>query len=125
MISHNGHALAEMPVQRRARRVGLVYVNTHDVGIQRKRQGKGFAYVSAGGKLIKSPRILSRIEALVIPPAWEDVWICPHPSGHIQAIGRDAFGRRQYLYHPKWETIRTATKYDRMQLMVDLLPRIR
>ncbi len=127
MSNRNGHTLtiAALPVQRRARKVGLTYVNNFEAGINRRRQGKSFVYVSSRGKPIKAARMLHRIESLVIPPAWEEVWICSQANGHIQAIGRDDFGRRQYLYHPKWQSISTATKYDRMHLLVELLPRIR
>jgi DNA topoisomerase I len=111
--------------KRRARKVGLLYVNPFERGIERRRHGKGFTYVSPSGKTVKSASTRKRIESLVIPPAWEDVWICPKSRGHIQAVGRDAAGRKQYIYHPRWVTVSSATKYDRMHLMAKLLPRIR
>lgn len=103
----------------------LVYVNDFDHGICRRRCGRGFTYVSEQGKTITSARSRKRIKGLAIPPAWTDVRICSDPRGHIQAVGRDAAHRRQYIYHPDWDYIRSETKYDRMQLMAEKLPRIR
>ena len=68
---------------------------------------------------------LARIRALAIPPAWTDVWICPRADGHLQATGRDARGRKQYRYHPRWREVRDETKYDRMIAFGRALPRIR
>jgi DNA topoisomerase I len=110
---------------RRARKVGLRYVNGYETGIRRRRCGNGFSYVSATGRTIRSQRERKRIGALAIPPAWQDVWICPTGRGHIQAMGRDADGRLQYIYHERWQAVSAATKYDRMHLMAELLPRIR
>ena len=109
----------------RARRAGLVYVNDFEKGYSRRRCGKGFTYLSTRGKTLRSARTRKRIEALAIPPAWEDVWICPSARGHIQATGRDEAGRKQYRYHERWHAISTATKFDRMALFGRLLPRIR
>lgn len=111
--------------QRRAARAGLVYVNDFDAGISRQRCGRGFTYKSSSGRTISSKRTRQRIESLVIPPAWEDVWICSLSNGHIQARGVDEDGRTQYIYHEKWNAISQATKFDRMQLFSELLPRIR
>lgn len=111
--------------ERRARRAGLVYINGNEKGYGRRRCGKGFTYLSIHGKTLKSERTRKRIEALVIPPAWEEVWICPTGNGHIQATGRDEGGRKQYLYHERWQAISNATKFDRMSLFGRLLPRIR
>ena len=111
--------------KRRAKKVGLVYVNHFDRGITRRRCGRGFTYVTATGKTVTSKRTRQRIESLVIPPAWQDVWICPQSTGHIQAVGRDEEGRKQYIYHSKWQAVSSATKYDRMHLMAELLPRVR
>ena len=77
------------------------------------------------GRRITSAEELARIRSLVIPPAWEDVWICPDPRGHLQATGRDARGRKQYRYHPKWREVRDETKYDRMIGFAQALPQIR
>jgi len=82
-------------------------------GWGRKRAGRGFAYVDEHGDRL-GPEEVERVKALVIPPAWEDVWITPHPNGHLQAVGTDAAGRRQYLYHPDWRTRRDAEKFDRV-----------
>lgn len=111
--------------KRRAKKVGLIYVNNFDLGIRRRRCGRGFVYLSPSGKKIRSLRHRQRIEALVIPPAWREVWICPKTTGHIQAVGFDDNGRKQYIYHPKWQAISSATKYDRMHLMAEVLPRVR
>ena len=85
----------------------------------------GFEYLNAQGRRIRDPRVLRRLAALAIPPAWKDVWICPDPRGHLQATGRDARGRKQYRYHPAWRTCRDETKFDRMQVFAAALPAIR
>ena len=103
----------------------LLYVNKFTNGLRRRRRGKGFSYYSVHTKTPVSARTRARVESLAIPPAWEDVWICANSKGHIQAVGRDEAGRRQYIYHTRWKAISAATKYDRMQLMAELLPRIR
>ncbi|TWT54834.1 Eukaryotic DNA topoisomerase I, catalytic core [Rubripirellula amarantea] len=110
---------------RRARKAGLKYVNDFDDGITRRRCGRGFVYRLPSGKTLKSKTHRQRIDSLVIPPAWEDVWICPHSDGHIQAKGIDEAGRPQYIYHDAWHAISTAAKFDRMELFSELLPRIR
>jgi DNA topoisomerase-1 len=112
------------PVQS-ARAAGLRYVSDLGPGIRRKRAGKGFAYLSAEGAPVKDKETLRRIKALVIPPAWTDVWVCSDPRGHIQATGRDARGRKQYRYHPRWREVRDAVKYDRMLSFAEALPKIR
>jgi len=94
-------------------------------GIRRRRCGRGFSYLGPDTALIKDPRTLARIKALVIPPAWEDVWICADPQGHIQAIGTDAAGRRQYRYHDLWREQRDQEKHDRVLEFGAALPRIR
>jgi DNA topoisomerase-1 len=90
---------------------GLRYVTDSTPGIRRLRRGKSFSYTDAQGKKITAERTLFRIRSLVIPPAWENVWICPLENGHIQATGRDARGRKQYRYHSKWREHRDETKY--------------
>jgi DNA topoisomerase-1 len=85
----------------------------------------GFRYVGADGKSIRAAAALKRIRALAVPPAWQDVWICPDARGHIQATGRDARGRKQYRYHQGWRAFRDETKFDRLQAFADALPRIR
>jgi DNA topoisomerase IB len=93
-------------------------------GIRRIRCGRGFRYLDAGAGQ-PDPRTLARIKALVIPPAWQDVWICPNPNGHIQAMGTDSAGRRQYLYHELWRTRRDAGKHDRILGFAIALPGLR
>ena len=108
-----------------AKIAGLYYVNDDEPGIRRKRCGRGFSYMDENGRLIRDPEVRNRLEALRIPPAWIDVWICPRPDGHLQATGRDEKGRKQYLYHILWRQQRSQVKYDRMILFGDALPRIR
>lgn len=108
-----------------ARAVGLRYVNDDMPGIRRQRRGRGFSYIDTQGKVIDDPEERERIEALVIPPAWIDVWICPSPNGHLQATGRDAKGRKQYRYHPQWSETRGQTKYHRLLQFGEALPLIR
>jgi DNA topoisomerase-1 len=108
-----------------AKAAGLTYVSHESPGITRKHSGKGFVYLDAKGKTIRNRDTLARIQALVIPPAWKDVWICPSPCGHIQAVGRDARGRRQYRYHDKFRQVRDENKYGHMLHFVKALPKIR
>jgi DNA topoisomerase I len=108
-----------------ARAAGLRYVNDSSPGVRRKRSGKGFSYRAPTGELVHQKERLNRIRALVIPPAWTDVWICSSPLGHIQATGRDARGRKQYLYHQRWREYRDETKYGRMIDFGRSLPRLR
>lgn len=108
-----------------AKAAGLRYVSDRKPGIRRLRSGKSFRYVDAAGKAVRDAETLGRIKSLVIPPAWEDVWICPSANGHLQATGRDARGRKQSRYHPKWRETRDANKYERMADFAKALPRIR
>ena len=110
---------------RSARAAGLHYVLDLTPGIVRKGQGKRVQYIRPNGTVIREPASLKRIRSLVIPPAWTDIWICVDPQGHLQATGRDARGRKQYRYHPRWNHVRNETKYDRMLTFGRLLPRIR
>jgi DNA topoisomerase-1 len=91
-------------------------------GITRKRRGKGFAYYRPDGEPLSDPETLQRIKDLVIPPAWKNVWIAPYNNGHIQAVGVDAAGRRQYLYHPAWQQERAEEKFDRVLELSTRLP---
>ena len=93
-------------------------------GIRRRRCGRGFRYLDAG-EPVTDERTLARIRALVIPPAWQDVWICADPAGHIQATGTDAAGRRQYLYHSRWRERREQDKHDRVTELGAVLPQVR
>ncbi len=93
-------------------------------GWTRRRAGKGFVYLDEQGDRLTGEGA-ERCRALVIPPAWQDVWICPHPRGHLQAVGTDEAGRRQYIYHPGWVEQRSAEKYDRVLRFGRRLPRVR
>src|SRR5256714_2054636 len=108
-----------------ARSAGLRYVNDTLPGIRRRRAGSGFVYRDANGERLRDAHEIARIRSIVIPPAWSDVWICPRADGHLQAVGRDARGRKQYRYHPRWRAVRDRTKYDRMVAFAKALPRIR
>ena len=108
-----------------AKAAGLRYVTDATPGIKRKRQGKGFRYVAPGGAAMHDPETMRRIKSLAIPPAWTNVWICTNPNGHLQATGRDARGRKQSRYHPRWREVRDETKYHRMMLFGAALPEIR
>ena len=90
-------------------------------GIRRRRAGRGWAYRQPDGSPVRDAP-LRRIKPLAIPPAWTDVWICPDPRGHLQATGRDARGRKQYRYHPRWREVRDAVKFDRMVAFAEALP---
>lgn len=108
-----------------AHEAGLRYVTDDTPGITRRGAGKGFSYRNPDGSKVTDKRVLARIKALAIPPAWTDVWICPSPNGHLQATGRDDRGRKQYRYHPKWREVRDEAKYDRMLVFAAALPAIR
>lgn len=108
-----------------AEQAGLSYVSDADPGIARKKWGRGFTYLGSDGGHIDDPEIRERIEGLVIPPGWSDVWICADDRGHIQATGRDADGRKQYIYHPEWERVRNRAKFYRTIVFGDALSTIR
>jgi DNA topoisomerase-1 len=108
-----------------AEEAGLRYANDTSPGIQRKRRGGKFYYVDLKGNEISDPKTLARIQSLVLPPAWNEIWISPHPTDHIQATGMDGRGRKQYKYHPKWREYRDMTKYDKMVDFGQVLPLIR
>jgi DNA topoisomerase-1 len=108
-----------------ARAAGLRYVSGEAPGIRREMRGGKVVYLSPRGARIKDTSSLRRIGALVIPPAWQKVWICPDPRGHLQAVGRDARGRRQYRYHARWREARDENKYHHMMAFARALPRIR
>jgi DNA topoisomerase-1 len=98
--------------------------DSSSAGLRRLRAGKGFTYRDAEGKPV-TPELRERIEALAIPPAWTDVWICPYPNGHIQATGVDAAGRTQYIYHPSWREKKDRVKFDRVMRLAESLPAAR
>src|SRR5689334_12273780 len=104
---------------------GLSYANLAAPGLRRARAGDGFRYLTSRGKDLHDPRALKRIRQLAIPPAWEDVWISADPHGHIQAVGRDAKGRKQYRYHARWRQARDEAKYERLPEFALKLPALR
>jgi DNA topoisomerase-1 len=108
-----------------ARDAGLRYVTDAKPGITRRKAGTGFSYRMPSGERISDREVLGRIRALAVPPAWTEVWICPTPSGHLQATGRDVRGRKQYRYHPEWRRVRDEAKFDRVVEFGGSLPRIR
>jgi DNA topoisomerase I len=108
-----------------AKQSGLRYMIPKGLGIRRVSAGEGVRYIGPDDKPIDDEETLARIKALVIPPAWSSVWICPRADGHIQAIGWDAKGRKQYRYHPQYRAARDLVKFDRMQAFGKALPRIR
>ena len=104
---------------------GLSYVNDHEPGLSRTAGASGFSYRDADGKPVRDEATLERIRALVLPPAWTDVWICASPRGHIQATGRDARGRKQYRYHHLWNQAQAGEKFERLIAFGRLLPKLR
>ena len=108
-----------------AEEAGLRYISDTGPGIRRRRSGRGFSYIGTDAQPMRDARQLARIRALAIPPAWTDVWISPTRRGHIQATGRDARGRKQYRYHPRWHAVRDEVKYGRMLAFAAALPVIR
>lgn len=105
--------------------MALTYVDDRDPGLSRRRFGAGFSYRDAEGKGLDDDATLDRIRKLAIPPAWTEVWISPNPDGHIQAVGRDARGRKQYRYHDQWRAARDGNKYERILAFGRALPRLR
>src|SRR5437588_5074882 len=108
-----------------ARKAGLRYVIPKGPGIRRRHSGSGFTYLDENEDPIHDAEAIKRIHSLVIPPAWTSVWISPDPDSHIQAVGRDARGRKQYRYHPAYRQMRDLVKFDRMRAFGKALPRIR
>jgi DNA topoisomerase-1 len=111
--------------QASAEEAGLRYVTDRMPGITRRRAGKRFHYLGTDGRRITDPDRVAWFDRLAIPPAWTDVWICPIRRGHVQATGRDARGRKQYRYHPRWREVRDEAKYGRLIEFARALPRIR
>jgi DNA topoisomerase-1 len=120
-------ALVPAPPEEAARSAGLHYIATSPLppGVSRAKSGKGFRYIAPDGTTIRSKEEIARIRAIVIPPAWTEVWICTSALGHIQAIGRDARGRKQYRYHERWRDVRDETKYGQLVAFATMLPSIR
>ena len=108
-----------------AKAAGLRYVSDHQPGLRRLKTAKGFRYTEPDGTPARDKETLGRIKSLVIPPAWTDVWITKHANGHLQVTGRDARGRKQSRYHPHWREVRDDTKYERVALFAQALPKIR
>ena len=126
MGSPNTVAVPPVPDEKQsARKAGLHYAIPKGNGIRRRRAGSGFVYLDENGRVIRDKETLDRIRSLVIPPAYQSVWISLDPDGHIQAVGWDAKGRKQYRYHPEYRKIRDLVKFDRMQAFGRVLPRIR
>ncbi len=107
------------------RRGRLRRADCSDPGLHRVRRGRGFSFVDERGRRITDPELIDRLQELAIPPAWQEVWICPDPLGHLQATGVDAAGRKQYLYHPRWREHRDRRKFERMVRFADSLPKLR
>ena len=117
--------LPKPPGAHSAKEAGLYYASDADPGIARVKIGRGFGYRAGDGRRVRDRATLERIRSLVIPPAWQKVWIAPRANAHLQATGRDARGRKQYRYHPRWTAVRDATKYTRMLAFARVLPVIR
>jgi DNA topoisomerase IB len=100
-------------------------IDCSEPGLRRRRRGRGFEYLDADGTRLTDEATVERIRALAIPPAWEEVWICPDPNGHLQATGVDAAGRKQYRYHDRWRERRDQAKFDEMLEFAAGLPRLR
>jgi DNA topoisomerase-1 len=105
--------------------VDLTYVTDSEPGYHRRRHGRGFTYKDAAGKTVRHDKLRQRFDALVIPPAWTEVWICADANGHLQATGRDEAGRKQYIYHERWATVRDFIKYERLRIFAEALPTLR
>ncbi len=116
--------LVNDPIQS-AKASRLRYITDALPGIRRKQTRKGFRYIDATGKPLGNGDDLRRIKSLVIPPAWQDVWVSPLANSHLQATGRDVKGRKQYRYHPRWREVRDQTKYDRLMAFGRVLPKVR
>ncbi|MEQ1875098.1 MAG: DNA topoisomerase IB [Bdellovibrionia bacterium] len=112
-------------LEKSAKGAGLCYVSDLSPGYSRKARGKRFQYFDTRGRLIKNRSVIKRIDMLAIPPAYKNVWISPNPKSHIQAVGYDARGRKQYRYHPKWREARDTHKYDRVMSFSRAIPIIR
>src|SRR5215212_2415584 len=108
-----------------ARLARLKYVLDDEVGFVRHMNGSGFQYLNGHGRPLRNARHIQRIESLAIPPAWTDVWICRQPDGHLQATGRDARGRKQYIYHEQWREISNQAKFLRLKSCTRFLPVLR
>jgi DNA topoisomerase I len=123
-LSHKEYLKLDRDYSKAAKAADLIYVNDKSPGIQRIKKGNAFTYIY-DSKPLKNEEEIKRIKKLAIPPAWTNVWICPKENGHIQATGFDARNRKQYRYHPLWQTLRNETKFHRMYEFGKLLPSMR
>src|SRR5690349_19384557 len=123
-LSHKEMLKLDKDYTQAAKVADLVYVADSDEGIRRQKKGTGFAYYYKDEQLTDE-EVLQRIKKLAIPPAWTNVWICKKETGHIQATGYDAKGRKQYRYHPQWNALRNQTKFHRLYEFGKVLPSIR
>ena len=123
-VGRAGFESARTPSAESAQEARLIYARDTEPGFSRERRGPGFHYRDARGRR-PDAKTMRRIQALVIPPAWTDVWIAAEPRAHLQATGRDARGRKQHRYHPRWCAVRDAAKYDRLRAFARALPSIR
>jgi len=123
-LSHKEFLKIHADPEKAAKAVDLKYVSDADPGISRVKKGNGFSYMR-NGKVVRDKSLIDRIRKLVIPPAWTKVWICDSPNGHLQVTGLDALGRKQYKYHPLWQTLRNETKFHRLLEFGKALPDIR
>jgi DNA topoisomerase-1 len=121
----NGDNDRQQAAEDAARQASLTYVSDAEPGIRRRKTGQDFSFVGSNGKPVTDKRTLARIQSLVVPPAWTDVWISGDPDGHIQATGRDQRGRKQYRYHPRWSESRDEVKYSSLADFAHALPKIR
>ena len=124
ILSHKDFLKIDKDYEKAASVAHLIYVSDQSPGIERLKKGNGFTY-RYKGKTVSDEKTLARIKSLVIPPAWERVWICPSPAGHIQVTGYDVRGRKQYKYHPRWNALQHETKFHRMIEFGKMLPRLR
>jgi DNA topoisomerase-1 len=128
MSSERADTLEKTPVsdgKLSAKEAHLRYVSDRAPGFSRRKRGDRITYLDQHGRRLTDVAEISRIHGLAIPPAWEEVWICPHAHGHVQATGRDARGRKQYRYHPEWRRVRDHVKYDHILAFARALPKIR
>jgi DNA topoisomerase I len=126
LFKRKGVRSHRVPGKSRATMARLRRADCSAPGIERRKRGKGFIYIDqCSGERIEEPEVLLRIKALGIPPGWKDVWICPYPFGHIQAVGTDVAGRKQYVYHQRWRERRDAEKFDKMLEFARSLPQLR
>lgn len=125
MVEREPDRATHADAEQAARDAGLRYSSDTSPGIRRRRAGRGWIYLEPGGERITDAPTLARIRALAVPPAWTDVWICRSPNGHLQATGRDARGRKQHRYHPRFRRARDESKFERVIEFARALPRIR